>query len=151
MYFMHDVVIDILVVIHYSLFLYVKPWVSYFSGVNSWNKLEAWCVFGPLLCKYVGCNFSQSGYLIFKLFWGSMPPDPPRIPRTNGKNWKYLHLQWDPDLYKTLIAPPHPPPPLQILKHGFCGTLLKLYVLPCDNWKENWNKAWRLMPVGGCI
>ena len=37
-----------------SLFLYVKPWISYFSDMNSWNKLEAWCVFGPLLCKYVG-------------------------------------------------------------------------------------------------
>ena len=26
----------------WSLFLYVKQWISYFSGVNSWNKLEAW-------------------------------------------------------------------------------------------------------------
>ena len=45
--------------------------------------------FGPLLCEYVGCmiefcrNFdveksilANLGYLILKIFWGSMPPDP---------------------------------------------------------------------------
>ena len=27
--------------------------------------------------NFLKCNFSQSGVLVFKIFWGSMPPDPP--------------------------------------------------------------------------
>ena len=69
------------------------------------------------------------GYLIFKLFWGSIPPDPP--PEDLGPMVKIENtfiLQWDPSPIQILIAPPLP---LQILKHDFCGTFFKLYALTC--------------------
>ena len=51
---------------------------------------------GQLLCEYVGCmigfcrvfhvNFSQSGVSNFQTFLGEHVRDPPRRPRTHGKN-----------------------------------------------------------------
>ena len=142
MYFVRDVMIESLVVIRYRVFLYVKPWKCYFSSVYSWNKLEALMRFLDHFCvnmlaawlKFVAFFMSilaNLGYLIFNIFWGSMPPDPPRRPRTHGKNWKYLHERWDP---WTLQNPNWAPANLENM--AFVALFSKLYAVPCDNWKK---------------
>ena len=96
------------------------------------NMLAPWLKFVAFFMSIL----ANLGYLIFKIFWGSMPPDPPRRPRTHGKNWKYIHERWDP---WTLPNPNWAPANLENM--AFVALFSKLYAVPCDNWKENWNKA----------
>ena len=79
----------------------MKPENVIFQACIRETSLRRAAFFGPLLHEYVGCmievcrvfhvNFSQSRVSNFQKFLGSMPPDPPRRPRTHGKNLKYVH------------------------------------------------------------
>ena len=130
---------------------------------QAWGVMHFWttfvwiCWLDNWILSHFSCikvNLSQSGYLNFQNFLGSMPPDPSKRPRTHGKTRKYLLLTVKPlTSTKPLLRPPPPPSPPSPCKI-WSMALRRFFQVPCallcDNWKENWDKAWSLMPDGGC-
>ena len=102
---------------------------------QAWGVMRFW----PLLCKYVGCMIefcrifhvekpilANLGYLIFKIFWGSMPSDPLEDLGPMVKIENTFILQWDPWPIQTLIGPP--PHPCKFWNMAFVA-LFSSYVL----------------------
>ena len=86
------------------------------------------------------------GYLIFKLFWGSMPPDPLEDLGPMVKIEKYLHFTVRSLTYTNPYCPPPPPANFEtwLVWHFFKLYALICYIkinsvpplpnyLPCDN------------------
>ena len=95
---MRDVVIESLVVIRYRVCTWSREVVIFQACIRE-TSLRHDAFFEPLLCKYVGCMIefcrifhieksilANLGYLIFKIFWGSMPSDPPPPPHTHTQD-----------------------------------------------------------------
>ena len=116
MYFVRDVVIESLWYVIESI--YVREAVNLLFFRHVFVK-QAWGVmsFGPLLCEYAGCMIefcrifhveisilANLGYLIFKIFWRSMPPDPLEDLGPMVKIESTFIWQWDPWPLQTLIA-----------------------------------------------